>query len=231
VKIWRNQLGISQEELAERADLHRTYVSDVERGARNLSLLSIEKLAEALQVPIASFFNSPELENECHGIIKRRSFLKKFVDVLLVEDNADDAAQTVQAFKKARFTNQIRVLPDGEAALDYVFCRGDFARRSLEKRQQIILLDLHLPRMSGQEVLRRMKADKQTRHLPVVVLTVSHLSRDIEECLRLGADGYIVKPVSFQTFCQATPPLNMDWALLKPLEPKSRKVLVSTSAD
>jgi CheY-like chemotaxis protein/DNA-binding XRE family transcriptional regulator len=216
VKIWRNQLGLSQEELAERSDLHRTYISDVERGARNLSLLSMEKLAAALQVSISDFFIPLGLGGEGAEIITHHDFYKKFVEVLLVEDNADDVDLTLHAFKQARFTNQINVLRDGEEALDFIFCRGSYAGRNPNHRSQIMLLDLNLPKLSGLEVLRQIRADKKTRHLTVVVLTVSQQSRDMEECERLGVASYIVKPVNFQSLIQATPPLNLDWALLKP---------------
>jgi CheY-like chemotaxis protein/DNA-binding XRE family transcriptional regulator len=224
VKVWRKLLGISQEELAERSDLHRTYISDVERGARNLSLKSMEKLAEALHVSIFDFFHSPELMGEGGGFDTHRGFPKKFVQVLLVEDSADDVALTLHAFKQARFTNQIHVVRDGAEALDYLFCRGEHAQRSPENRPQIILLDLNLPKVSGLDVLRQIKADKSMRDCSVVVLTVSARSRDIEECLRLGADGYIVKPVDFQSLSRTTPQLSLDWALLKPMETKASKV-------
>lgn len=210
-------MGISQEELAERASLHRTYISDVERGARNLSLLSMEKLAAALHVSISSFFDPPELEGKYADPNQPSHVKSNFVEVLLVEDNADDVALTLHAFKQARFTNQIKVVRDGAEALDYLFYRGDYAQRSPENHPQIILLDLNLPKVSDMEVLRRIKVDRATRASAVVVLTVSARSRDIEECLRLGADGYIVKPVDFQSLSRATPQLNLDWALLKPL--------------
>jgi len=226
VKVWRKLLGISQEELAERSDLHRTYISDVERGARNLSLKSMEKLAEALHVSIFDFFHSPELTGGVGGAGPYRSFPKKFVEVLLVEDSADDVALTLHALKRARFTNQIHVVRDGAEALDYMFCRGDHVKRKPEVRPQIILLDLNLPKVSGLEVLRQIKAEKSMRDVAVVVLTVSARSRDIEECLRLGADGYIVKPVYFQSLTRTTPQLNLDWALLKPMEAKAMKVIL-----
>lgn len=217
VKVWRKLLGISQEELAERSDLHRTYISDVERGARNLSLKSMEKLAEALHVSIFDFFHSPELTGGVGGAGPYRSFPKKFVEVLLVEDSADDVALTLHALKRARFTNQIHVVRDGAEALDYMFCRGDHVKRKPEVRPQIILLDLNLPKVSGLEVLRQIKADRRTSQIPVVVLTISQMFNDFEECQRLGAETYIVKPLNFQRLSQITPRLNLDWALIKPV--------------
>ncbi len=219
VKAWRNQQGISQEELAERADLHRTYISDVERGARNLSLDSICKLADALAISISALFPA-EFHNRKTGGANG----SETVDILLVEDNAEDVELTLRAFKKARLANHVHVVGDGIEALDYIFCRDDYARRSPEKRPQMILLDLNLPKVGGLEVLRRIKAEKSTRMIPVVILTVSQNSRDMAECRRLGAESYIIKPVDFQRLSQTTPQLNLNWALLKPLKPNGRNV-------
>lgn len=207
---WREFRGFSQEELAERADLHRTYISDIEREARNPSLLSIDKLARALELSLPTFFSSPKSAG-----LKAGNGTREFVDVLLVEDNPDDAGLVLHAFKKARFANQINVVSDGAAALDYVFCRGDYADRQQE-RLLVILLDLNLPKISGLEVLRRIKADSRTRKIPVVILTASRQDRDIAECRRLGAETYIVKPLNFQNLSQATPQLHLNWALFKP---------------
>lgn len=213
VRDWRGRLGISQEELAERADLHRTYVSDVERGARNLSLGSIEKLAQALEVSVSQLFVSPN-----HAPAVRPS-VNRFVDILLVEDNEDDVEMTLHAFEKARFANRVHVVRDGAEALDYIY-----GRKGRNPKQtpppDIILLDLKLPKITGLEVLRMVKDDASTRHIPVVVLTASQKEMDIDECRRLGASTYIVKPVDFQRLSQATPHLNLDWALLNPVQRK-----------
>lgn len=218
VRAWRKRLGISQEKLAERAQLHPTYISSVECGARNVSLENIERLAHALEISVPALFPQPKRAVKINGT-------KDLVDILLVEDNFDDVALTLRAFKKARFTNRIHVINNGADALDYVFCRGNYAHRGSEKRPQVILLDLNLPKVSGLEVLRRIKADKRTRAIPVVILTISENDYDIDECRRLGAENYIIKPVDFQRLSQATPRLNLDWALVKPTETKSQNVL------
>ena len=218
----RNHLGISQEELAERANLHRTYVSDVERGTRNLSLDSIGRLARALEVSISALFPQPELPNGRTTADNGRG--RDWVDILLVEDNADDAELALNAFKKARFSNRVHVVKDGVEALDYIFCKGKYARRPFGNQPQVVLLDLNLPRLSGMEVLRRIKADARTRHMPVVILTISDDDYDIAECRRLGAENYIVKPVDFQSLSRATPKLNLDWVLLKRMKPVMQKV-------
>ena len=214
LKACRNRLGLSQEQLAERADLHRTYISDVERGARNPSLQSITKLAAALDISVSALF--PQTG---------RLLLKagpagdgEAVRILLVEDDADDIVLTLRAFKMARFTNHIQVVTDGAEALDYVFGRGNFAKRDWSAGPQVILLDLNLPKVSGLEVLRRLKANRRTRKIPVVVLTGSQSSMDVAECRQLGAETYLIKPVTFQTLSQATPHVNFNWTLLKPLK-------------
>jgi len=212
IRSKRNDLGISQEELADRAGLHRTYISDIERGARNLSLESIDKLATALQISIASlFFNA---DNQSHPPGNGESPADS-VDIVLVEDNENDAELALHAFKEARLSNRIRHIHDGAEALDYVFCRNRYAGRYIDDRPQVILLDLNLPKVSGIEVLRQIKADDRTKSIHVIVLTVSQHDGDIAQCRKLGADTYIVKPVSFNNLSEVTAHLKLYWALLK----------------
>ena len=222
VKAWRKQMGFSQEELAERADLHRTYISDVERGARNLSLESMTRLARALKVPVAALFPA-EFPGGKTSANWSSGHGHEFVDVLLVEDNPDDVALTLHAFKQARFANRVQVVTDGEEALDYVFCIGKYSSCRPGERPQVILLDLNLPKVSGLEVLRRIKADERTRQIPVVVLTISQMFKDFTECERLGAETYIIKPLNFQRLSQIMPRLKFDWALLKASESELQK--------
>jgi len=205
IKAQRASLGISQEELAYRAGLHRTYVSDVERGARNPSVESIEKLARALEISVSMLF-----EQAADG-----SQTRQLVEILLVEDNPRDVQLTLRAFEKARITNPLHVVRDGVEALDFIFATGPYAHRAEIERPQIILLDLNLPRKNGLEVLRKIKADKRTRKIPVVVITASSRDRDIAECRRLGAENYIIKPVGFQNFSEVTPRLSLAWMLVK----------------
>ena len=221
VKGWRQHLGFSQEELAEKADLHRTYISDVERGARNLSLESINKLARALDISVSALF---PLQDANGGPVSAgpgmvRESVRKVAEILLVEDNPNDIELTLQAFQKARFANRVQVARDGAEALDYVYRRGKFATRPETENPQIILLDLKLPKVSGLEVLRTIKSDKSLAGMAVVVLTVSDDNYDIAECMRLGADNYIVKPVNFARLSQTTPSFNLEWMLIKPSEP------------
>ena len=224
VRNLRQHLGLSQEALAERSDLHRTYISGIESGVRNVTLKSIDRLARALQVSSAALLEasseSPGLGNSSGGEL----LAGQCVDILMVEDNRDDVEMTLQAFKHARITNPVQIVYDGAEALEYLFCTGHFAYRKMENRPQLVLLDLKLPTLNGIDVLRRIKADERTRSVPVVILTASRDNREIAECLRLGAKAYIVKPVDFQSLSQATPQLHLDWALLKPTEATSRSL-------
>lgn len=203
IKRNRYALGISQEELAARAGLHRTYVSDVERGVRNPSLESVQKLASALELSLPMLF-------------EKTSGRRNLVEILLVEDNPRDVELTVRALKKARLTNPIHVARDGNEALEFLFATGKYGNRKEVPLPEVILLDLNLPKRSGMEVLRQLKADERTRHISVVILTVSNRNRDINECRRLGAVNYIVKPVDFQNFSEVTTRLRLSWALVKP---------------
>jgi len=214
VRSQRDHLGISQEELAGRAGLHRTYISDVERGARNVSLESILRLAEALEMPLSMLFSRlEELSAERPAGTSVSS--DQLVEILIVEDSVEEAGLTIKALKDARITNHVYVVRDGAAALDFLFCKGEFAHRKPADRPQIILLDLGLPKVDGIEVLRQIKADSRTRTIPVIVLAGDCRDREVAASQRLGADACIVKPVDFQNLTGVTPQLSLQWALLK----------------
>jgi len=206
IKSGRSHLGISQEELANRAGLHRTYISDLERGARNPSIESVEKLARALQISVSMLFEQATGSNE----------EKQLVEILMVEDNPQDVKLTMRAFQKAHIKNPLHVVSDGVEALDFLFAKGAHASRAGASLPQVILLDLNLPKKSGLDVLREIKADQRTQNIPVIILTISSRDRDIAECRRLGAEAYIVKPVDFQNFSEVTPRLSLAWVLVKP---------------
>ena len=203
IKSTRSALGMSQEQLAARAGLHRTYVSDVERGARNPSLESVQKLAQALELSLPALLEGTQKDRDR-------------VEILLIEDDPQDIELTVRAFKKVRLTNPIHVARDGAEAIDFLFATGRYTHRKEVPLPEVILLDLNLPKKSGIEVLRQLKADERTRRIPVVILTVSNRSHDINECRRLGAESYIVKPVDFQNFSEVTTRLSLSWMLIKP---------------
>jgi len=214
VRRRRNDLGWSQEELGGRAELHRTYVSDVETGKRNPSLESIQRLAQALGASIGTVFGSLEGLAAKAGA-DRAGSEENEVEILLVEDDPRDIELTLAAFKKARFANRIEVLHDGAEALDFLFSRGAYARRPAKHRPQLVLLDLQLPKVHGLEVLRRIRTEPTTRMMPVAVLTGSRKDEHLQRAIELGADAYLVKPVDFQSFSLITPKFSLDWALLK----------------
>lgn len=215
IRAHRLKLGMSQEALAERAELHRTYVTDVERGARNLSLESIVRLARALDVSIDSLFSPGTQDGASPFRHTARAASSQAIDILLVEDDPKDVELTLQAFKKAKFANHVEVVRDGEAALDRLLPRGPGARRQKRSATQVVLLDLYLPKMDGLEVLRQLRENESTRDLHVIVLTNSRSNAHVREALRLGADAYIVKPVNFHSFSTATSELDLYWSLLR----------------
>ncbi len=136
------------------------------------------------------------------------------VDILLVEDNANDRELTIRALKKHGVVNHIFTVADGAEALDFLFGRGAYSKRELTHRPALILLDLKLPKIDGIEVLRAIKADDRTKTIPVVVLTSSRENTDVRECYRVGVNSYIVKPVEFANFSEAVGQLGLYWMLL-----------------
>ncbi|MGH7969896.1 MAG: helix-turn-helix domain-containing protein, partial [Limisphaerales bacterium] len=168
VKSRRLELGLSQEELAWRAGLHRTYLTDVERGSRNMSIATIDRLAQALQVPVSTLLR--DVDKARGATAPGHPDERGQVDILLVEDNARDVELTLAALRRARLANTIRVARNGAEALDYLFGTGEYAQREPQQRPRLVLLDLKLPRVDGLEVLRRLKSDPQTRDIPVIVL-------------------------------------------------------------
>jgi len=136
------------------------------------------------------------------------------VEILLVEDDPGDAELTLRALKKHNLANRVVHVVDGAQALDFIFCRGEYAQRSVDNGPRVVVLDLKLPKVDGLEVLRTMKADERTRVIPIVVLTSSREERDVVESYRLGVNSYIVKPVDFDKFVEAVKELGMYWLLL-----------------
>ena len=136
------------------------------------------------------------------------------VEILLVEDSSTDEELTIRALKKHNLSNNIFVVRDGAEALDYIFGTGKYSGRDTNNHPKVILLDLKLPKVDGLEVLRKIKADKKTKHIPVVVLTSSSEESDLVKSYKLGANSYIVKPVDFKQFTESIRQLGMYWLLL-----------------
>src|SRR5580693_4156935 len=126
------------------------------------------------------------------------------VEVLLVEDNLNDAELTIRELKKHNMSNKLVHVKDGEEALDFIFAVGKFAgMRDITYPPKVILLDIQMPKVNGIEVLQKIKSDDRTRTTPVVMLTSSKQDPDIQKCYNLGANSYIVKPVNFEGFAEA----------------------------
>jgi CheY-like chemotaxis protein len=142
--------------------------------------------------------------------------------IVLVEDNPNDEALTLRALKKNNIANEIVVTRDGAEALDFVFRRGSYATRDTNQIISVILLDLKLPKVDGLEVLRKLREDKNTSLLPVVVLTSSKEEQDLIKSYRLGANSYIRKPVDFSQFVDSVRQLGLYWLVLNESPPQER---------
>lgn len=134
--------------------------------------------------------------------------------ILLVEDNPDDAELTLRAFAKHKIANEVVHVADGEEALDYLFATGSHAGRDPAAMPTVVLLDLKLPKVSGLDVLKQMRADPRTRRMPVVVLTSSNEERDLIASYDLGANSFVRKPVDFAQFLDAAGALGLYWLVL-----------------
>jgi CheY-like chemotaxis protein len=142
------------------------------------------------------------------------------IELLLVEDNPRDVELTLNALREHHLANRVHVVRDGAEALDFAFCAGAYAQRRPDNRPKLILLDLKLPKVSGLQVLERLKSDPRTRTIPVVVLTSSREDADIKTAYNLGVNSYIVKPVDFAQLLGAARQLGLYWLLLN--EPPAR---------
>ncbi|MFN4315897.1 MAG: response regulator [Chitinophagaceae bacterium] len=136
------------------------------------------------------------------------------VEILLIEDNHDEAALTIRGLRKQNLANNLLHLDDGEEALEFIFGEGRYKEREVEFRPKLILLDLKLPKVDGLSILRRLKENESTRSIPVVILTSSKEESDIVESYKLGVNSYIVKPVNFESFSKAVAELGFYWLLL-----------------
>jgi two-component system response regulator len=134
------------------------------------------------------------------------------IEILLVEDNPEDAEMTMRALRKRNLANLLHWVKDGEEALDYLFRTGQYAGRSASQPPKLVLLDIKMPKVDGIEVLRRIKAS-ELKSLPVVVMTSSNEERDVVESYRLGVNSYIVKPVQFDAFMDTVAKIGLYWVL------------------
>lgn len=137
------------------------------------------------------------------------------IEILLVEDDPDDASLTMRALRKHNLAENIELVTDGAQALDFLFSKGDYAAREASApAPKVVFLDLKLPKINGLQVLRELKADARLRTVPVVVLTSSSEERDLREAYQLGVNSYIVKPIDFQLFLGAVGEMGLYWLFL-----------------
>ncbi len=135
------------------------------------------------------------------------------IEILLVEDSMNDAEMTIRTLKRKKIANNILHLNDGASALEFLFGTGEFLGRNTNSKPKVILLDLKMPRVDGLEVLEKIKSNENTKTIPVVVLTSSKESPDIEKAYQLGVNSYIVKPVEFESFVRAISDLGFYWLI------------------
>ncbi|MDQ5910465.1 MAG: hypothetical protein QG599_2561 [Pseudomonadota bacterium] len=143
--------------------------------------------------------------------------------ILLVEDDPHDVELTLEALEESNLANEVVVARDGAEALDYLYRRGDFAGRA-SGLPAVVLLDLKLPRISGIEVLKRMRADEALKRIPVVILTSSRESTDLSQCYEIGVNAYVVKPVQIQDFMIAIKQVGVFWVLINESPPGCGKM-------
>jgi two-component system, response regulator len=134
------------------------------------------------------------------------------VEILLVEDNPEDAEMTMRALRKRNLANHLHWVKDGEEALEYLFCTGRYAGREIRHPPRLVLLDIKMPKVDGIEVLRRVKSS-ELKQVPVVVMTSSNEERDVLESYRMGVNSYIVKPVQFEDFMDTVAKIGLYWVL------------------
>ena len=136
------------------------------------------------------------------------------VEVLLVEDNPQDAELTIRALRRHNLANRLFHVEDGAEALDFLFARGEYEERPTDVSPKVVLLDLKLPKVGGLEVLRSMKSDPRLHTIPVVIVTSSAEDPDIKAAYNLGANGYVVKPVQFDSFMEAMSKVGIYWLMV-----------------
>ena len=136
------------------------------------------------------------------------------VEILLVEDNPADAELTLDALKENNLANKVHHVEDGQQALDFIFANGSYQGRNFKSKPKVILLDLKLPKVSGLEILRKIKENPRTKTIPVVILTSSKDEKDMIESYKLGVNSYVTKPVNFTEFSKAIVNLGLYWLIL-----------------
>jgi len=208
VRSQRLSEGLSQEELAHRSGLHRTYVTDVERGARNPSLNSIKKLSDALGIPLGGLFGMVEeadRRESASGISSGRdaSPQHKLGEILLVEENGGDADSVIRLLQENNVANRVHVVRDGAEALEFIFGTGAYKKRDFLKTPDLILLNLGLSKVDAVTVLEKIRDNPITRSIPVVALA-SLSDPNLGKAQQQGVSEIITPPFDFPKFAVAS---------------------------
>jgi len=145
------------------------------------------------------------------------------VEILLVEDNMADAELTIHALKKINLANHLYHVKDGAESLDFLFAKGDFADRSADQKPKVVLLDIKMPKVDGIQVLKKIKSNKATKTIPVVIMTSSEEEKDIITSYDLGVNSYVVKPINIESFVKAVSQLGLFWLITNRTSQKSSK--------
>jgi len=138
----------------------------------------------------------------------------KIIDLLMIEDNQHDAELIIRELRRQNLANNLYLIDNGPEALDFFFCKGKYAERSMDYPPRVVLLDLKLPKVNGLEIMKALKTNPKTASIPVVVLTSSQEEPDIKEAYRLGANSYVVKPLDFDQFASAMSQIGLYWLLV-----------------
>jgi two-component system, response regulator len=136
------------------------------------------------------------------------------IEILIADDSPSDVELTILSLRKSKLANTIQVVEDGQKALDFLFCRSEYAGRSFDRPPRVVLLDLKMPKVDGIEVLRALRGDPRTKAIPVVVLTSSQEQHDLVESYNLGVNAYIQKPVDFSRFAAVVEQIGMFWLVV-----------------
>ena len=221
VKNLRLEKQMSQEELANRCGLHRTYISDIETGNRNVSLNNITKIARAIGIPLHEMFASVERFSRngkkpitFHSPSPNRS--KQPIEILLVEDDQNFIELILHELQQANINNNITIVRNGEEAIQYLFVKGMNAH-PVPPSLRLVLLDLTLPLINGIDVLKRIRQEKSTKKIPVVVMTSSTSISDMEQCKKLDVEGYLTKPFKVTDFVSAMNKIGFNLYLIERL--------------
>ena len=216
----RLELNYTQEELAGQSGLHRTYITDVETGKRNISIESLEKIAAALNTPLSTLFQKLEEKRTqplqlVHRVRLNKAPVTRQIEILLVDDDISFIELTLHSFREANLKNVVHIARDGAEALEFIFATGDYENRKSLLTPSLIFLDLKLPKISGIEVLSKIRSNKKTKDIPVIITTSSQSTSDFIKINELGIKYYLTKPINFSELTNIVASYGLQWLLLE----------------